>query len=306
MIFQKVKKQNIKVNAMIAENSTSVHDVESQFEFFSNFKFKYEKFYGDLCQFRIVVIDYSWASIHSLLLALNLEDINSYSMRIFQMSQDKFEIDINKSYLVSCVGHTMNRFSKSIKKFNLKQEKHQFLCFLFSLMLNSTCLIQINEYFKHICVIYLSIYKTVQLKESETFIEKALLERPDYQEMGEFILQIQKRFQIIQSDQTDEVEADQVSDIVVEIEDVDLDKTDSDSVEFAKQKTKTTIKENSPFTKNFLLIRDNVCLSIDANDLIAQNLNYNFNRAIIEHLLDNYMPYCFIWASFVLKVSWNF
>ncbi|CAF1137911.1 unnamed protein product [Brachionus calyciflorus] len=62
--------------AIVGEYITSQHDVLSISSFLTIFKDNYEKCYpNEILKFRLVCIDYSWASIHAVLKALNHETV---------------------------------------------------------------------------------------------------------------------------------------------------------------------------------------------------------------------------------------
>ena len=67
-----------------------------------------------------------------------------------------------------------------------------------------------------------------------------------------------------------------------------------------KLTTKETIKSRSKFPLIFQDIYNKVIDSIDneSNETIINNSKYA--PQVIIKLIENFMPYCFIWASFVL------
>ena len=72
---------------MVAELSTSRHDVQELQFYFETLKFSYEgKFDGQQLIFRMVVIDYSLVLIHGLLKSFNSETIQDYANRIYDLS----------------------------------------------------------------------------------------------------------------------------------------------------------------------------------------------------------------------------
>ena len=71
--------------------------------------FKNEK---NLCKY--YVLDLSWASIHAGISILNNESFTEFSQRIFDYM--KTAIPAENTILISCISHTMNRFSKALKK----------------------------------------------------------------------------------------------------------------------------------------------------------------------------------------------
>jgi hypothetical protein len=74
-----------------------------------------------------------------------------------------------------------------------------------------------------------------------------------------------------------------------------------DELSEATKKKNQSLKSMSPFTQVFILIRNAVRLFVSSNDNDNLKPNSLFAPEIIEWLLESYMPYCFIWASFSLK-----
>ena len=62
---------------------------------------------------------------------------------------------------------------------------------------------------------------------------------------------------------------------------------------------KTTIKESSPFTKHFQHIRSQVDSEIKQQTRTEVE-NLAFSEILVDHLMDKYMPYAAIWASFTM------
>ena len=118
---------------MVGEMSTSKHDVDQMRIFLNVIKSSYFKYTREKLVFRLIVIDYSWASVHAILSALNEEDVIQYANRVFSLLNGEITIESSeKSWLASCAAHTMHRFTKSISK-NPKNNKSvlHFLLLLF-------------------------------------------------------------------------------------------------------------------------------------------------------------------------------
>ena len=102
-------------STIIGDYISSEHDVYSISRFLNSFKDDYEHCYPkDDFKFRLICIDYSWASIHAVLKSFNQENVIDYPNRVFKLANDGI-IESDKSWLCSCVAHTMKRFSRSIK-----------------------------------------------------------------------------------------------------------------------------------------------------------------------------------------------
>lgn len=68
---------------------------------------------------------------------------------------------------------------------------------------------------------------------------------------------------------------------------------------------RVTIKDSTPFNKHFKSVYDKVLKQLDRSNQNDTSLNENiyYCERFVNHLLDQFMPYCFIWASFVLNGS---
>ena len=102
----------------VTEMVTSRHDTYSISEMFNLFIYNYNKMFpSDLLIFRLLISDFSWATMHAALCSFNSEDMTAYAMRVFLLSKHESGSDHpTKLWLVSCTAHTMNRFCKSITK----------------------------------------------------------------------------------------------------------------------------------------------------------------------------------------------
>ncbi len=271
------KKENS--SACVGEFSSSRHDVSQISSFFSFMKFKYEKFFHDKLAFRLVVIDYSFASIHAVLDSLNRMEIIEYANHILLVSSGKAVYDATKSYLVSCVAHTMKRFTKTLKKIIKSEDFHQFMSLCFSLLLNCTTLDALQTYFEHICVVFRSRYKNKSFCLSFKFLQSALEQRPNSEK--ESLNKILRSCMENDEDKEDEVNIIEELEVETEV-------------------NSKTIKSRSPFTKIFFDISSKV-VQLDATQNNQQEeSNPYFSNAFVDFLIDTYMPYCFIWASLAM------
>ena len=80
----------------------------------------YELKYGQKLVFRLISIDYCFASIHANIETHNGENIITYANKVFHLGKLKDLDDVasflkNRTWLVSCSSHTMNRFAKTLK-----------------------------------------------------------------------------------------------------------------------------------------------------------------------------------------------
>ena len=168
-------------SVLIGEMSSSVHHVGQIEDFFSRIRYAYQRINGSLSfNFRLVVIDMSWMLIHAVLDGFNRQTFQEYNQLVFSFAKDG---DINsynassKTWLCSCAAHTMKRFSESIAPITTTYT-YKYMLYLFSLLLNSTNLAMISEYFKLCCYILLSPTKTELVTRAESTIRELLLNRP--------------------------------------------------------------------------------------------------------------------------------
>lgn len=95
----------------ITEAASSRHDTLIIEKMFHLLKFNYEKIKNKRFNFRLVVCDMSWASIHATLFILNSETWFECMTKIYKISTDEEKIDFwTCSWLASCCAHTQHRF----------------------------------------------------------------------------------------------------------------------------------------------------------------------------------------------------
>lgn len=221
-------------------------------------------------------------------MALNSQTVEDYAKIMYQIASGARTFDdypLN-SWLASCAAHTMKRFVNSLDK-SIDRNLRRYICFCFSLMLNSTSLDQLSDYFRWICIVHLSETRSELVISSEKALIEAVKERP---ETLASIKKIVNRFDqdrgftIFDSDQDELRESDNTKlDSIVE-----------------KISPNQPIKHSSPFTSHFKKIKEDVENSFNT-DPSADEPNLQLNPAYINHLLDKFMPYCFIWSGFVFK-----
>ena len=120
-------------------------------EMFHLFKHNYLKLFDTTLSLKLVVLDLSWASIHAALGELNMETIGQYAKRVFQYAnfENVEPSEVKRSFLSSCVSHTMHRFTTALKKavkfFN--NEVKTFAVCSFSLLVNCTDFESSKQYF---------------------------------------------------------------------------------------------------------------------------------------------------------------
>ena len=112
-------------------------------------KGQYEKMFKEPFFFKLVVTDYSWALIHSVVEVLNMMSITSYAKLVYELAEDRLDNMKRNSttLLISCVTHTMKRFTLSIKALSLTEFQYTYLAFCFSLLVNCTDLCLAGDYY---------------------------------------------------------------------------------------------------------------------------------------------------------------
>ena len=259
---------------------TTRQDVYRISDFLRSFKTDFEQVYSTNLQFRLVVCDYSWATMHSIVEALNNQLMENYAVKVWKLS--RYEINIrdekSMSWICSCVAHTMKRFVRRINSIIKDKIIITFATYCFSLLVNCLDLDTITSYFKLICIVFLSKTITIETKEKLDALEELLTERP-----------IDKK------------------EIKMIISKCNLSIVDTDNGAIIKEKPKekrkkppATIKEKSPFTEHFRNIYSKIQNDIN-NKIDTDEQNIYYYPKFIDCLVESYLPYCFIWSGFVLR-----
>lgn len=230
-------------------------------------------------------------------MALNSQSAQDYATTMYKIAsgQHTFEDYPTFSWLASCAAHTMKRFVNSLEKLGKKQDKNlkRYVCFCFSLMLNCTDLDQLSEYFRLISVVHLSETRSESMAASERALVEAVNDRP------ETLAAIKKLVNRVTSSDEDhgvtifDINDNGDSDAQIEstIETIDEDQDVG---------SKQSIKLSSPFTRHFEQIKQEVLQQVNAVSPASEE-NPHYNSEYIDHLLNKFMPYCFIWCGFVFK-----
>jgi hypothetical protein len=294
--FEKTKKY-----AIVAELCSSRHDTFQLSKFFLTLRNAYTKLYNTpSLYFRLISIDYCWASIHAILEILNQEKVIDYANRVYALSKGEIPLTHDKSWLCSCTSHTMNRFIRSIKK-NIANDNDdkRFFGFAMSLMLNCQNLDSIKNCFRKICYICLSETQNDLCISSKHELESAIENRPVSKTIDSLI---DESFKLAPNSEDDGSNSKSSNTNAKQSNTSKRIETESDQ-NFNNEK-KRQIKESSPFTKEFLKIEEEVRFELEQ---IGNHHDSNFNTnklyypAFIKQLQEKFMPYCFIWASFTFK-----
>jgi hypothetical protein len=145
---------------------------------------------------------------------------------------------------------------------------------------------------------------------AETFLKESVLQRPqDYKEMKQLINKIRMSKEAnVDSFTTFDQDDDQ------DLENENASGNEDDEVEDPEEDAgkKKSIKSQSPFTKHFENIKVKVEMSIAVESAAVEDESEDESTSaslpneyhmpdVIGHLLNEYMPYCFIWAGLTLR-----
>ncbi|CAF1108934.1 unnamed protein product, partial [Brachionus calyciflorus] len=241
--------------------------------------------------------------------SINKTPVNNRILQ-FDATGSLVSIPIEKSWLCSCVAHTMKRFSRSLKPLIKNFAYHKFICYLFSLLVNSINLEQITNNFKFISIILLSKYQDQKFKHALNNINSALLNR-DSELSEEYFKDLINKCSRTNCDPT---KGDMTIDIFNQIksnfsnaeptneeEDLEDESKFQQDLSDHNNKRNETIKTSSPFYAHFKNVESDVIRNL-ASDACDDDSNFYQNSAIFEHLLENFMPYCFIWAGLLFQI----
>jgi hypothetical protein len=306
--------KNFKTNRkfFLSELITNSHDSLNLGKFFDEIRYKYEEIYGENdFNFRLIVVEYSWPLILSILNKLNnLETIIQYAQKCYELAKgcslDSGLIIASKtnSWLVTCAHSTMQRFIKSIDNLTtgvkiLTQSQKRYICFCFGLLLNSKSLDEISIYFKYMCIVFLSMNADSKFKEAELFLVNSLRERNnDYNSIQSLIDQMsinessvtRNSFYSDSNEQSNLIESDQLSN--------------------SDRQLLNTLKSHSPFMLHFKKIKEEIeSIFIQNNQVNNNDLlhcpNDNYLPHIVDHFIEKFLPYSFLWSGFMFVNSSN-
>ena len=217
--------------------------------------------------------------------------MNEYSRRVFEFSKEPEARNEhpNKLWLASCTGHTMNRFSKALNR-KIKfadKEYREFAVNCFSLLLNCIDLDVSSTLFSLICFCFNSPKEDTQCVNARKKLQEMISERPITREENSKIL-----FKTKLIGNSDENLAEDADPVVSSKIDKILNGEEA-------IKHKETIKAASPFTKHYLEIESNTKAKFDLSNALGDNPL--FYPDFVLFLETEFMPYAFIWSSFIYK-----
>ena len=305
LIAQNIKKLTQGKFLLLGETTTSSHDTESITKMLLTIQAAYGRRYPNdakLCY--MIVLDLAWASIHAAC-TLNRESFVDYNRRIFRLaSGDQSAIMKDKFFLASCASHTMHRFTRAVrikKIFNKKEFKNEdrdFAIHVFSMMMNCVDLEAISKIFQLLCICLTREYCDEETETAREALVSLINNKPNLSD------DIKKRIDKIFNNKTeDSGDTEPKTQETSDTEDSDTDdKADQFETTFFLNPVKTgvnkkTLKTESPFTKHFEDIRKNAETYSPASKSTPTK-NPLFNPAYIDFLMNQFMPYCGVWAGF--------
>ncbi len=272
----------------ITEMACSRHDVFAISEMFNCFRYNYlHLFPSENLIFRLMISDFSWATMHAALHVFNFESMVDYSKRVFSLSKCEIEInDSSRLWLASCASHTMHRFCKSLKKnvnFSDKEHRH-FASHCFSLLLNCQTLETARELFTLLIFTFCSKSLSRKCQDAKSVLQEMIATRPHTAAETPKILFKVANVQDVQEECVDQME----SFVLI---------TSDDQAEI--KRNASTIKAGSPFSKYFLDLENETKLIEQPSNKLIDNLLHN--QKFVDFLQENFMPYMFLWTGFVLR-----
>lgn len=141
----------------IAEMITSNHDIPSICILLKRYRQFVEMNRRKWPLFKVVVVDWSWALINSLMIEWNRCDIIDYLKRVYLILNE--EVPIEDTFLIvhTCCAHFMKRVSSYMqKKFSKYIEMKTFVLECVAVMLMSTQLLELDKIFEEFMIILLT------------------------------------------------------------------------------------------------------------------------------------------------------
>jgi hypothetical protein len=249
-------------SSVIADMSSTRQDVYRISDFFRCLKTDYENLYSQTLSFRLIVCDYSWASMHSIVEAFNNQNMEEYSKKVWQLSKN--EIDSKEqTWLIS-----------------------SFCSYLFSLLINCLDLDSISIYFKLICRVFLTKLKTKDVIESLNALHDEINTRPiDKNDIKKMVALNLKQNHLLKPNTTD-IEINKRKSVKKIIQKNSTISESSPFTQHFKEIEKDVLNE---------INNENI-----ENETLCEE-NEFYCPEYVECLLKRYMPYCFIWSGFVLQ-----
>ena len=141
----------------------------------------YSRFEENL-RFRIIVLDFCWATMQAVVHQFNRESVESYAHAVLEFSrapqEHLLELSKKRTFISSCAAHIMHRLARSIKPLTSNSDILQLACFSFSLLLNSTELDMLKDIFNLIVIVFMSKERSPYLLEALSKLNDLINQRP--------------------------------------------------------------------------------------------------------------------------------
>ena len=150
-----------------------------------------------------------------------------------------------------------------------------------------------SEYYRLICIVFLSPFNSPLVQEAKESIKEAQANRPETEKELNKIINGAK---IEEDNESENEESDKESDNESE--------SDGDSeIEIKKKSEKeNTIKARSPFTKHFKEIKEKVISEIKQQSNNDLEINDLHKPRVIDDVYDGkYIPYSYLWSAFTSR-----
>ncbi len=126
----------------------------------------------------VIVTDFSWTLISSVLDAFNNVNVNEYLSLCFEILADRKEMNTLKTVIYLCAAHFIKLVIKKVKKaLPLDDKIKREFIFFFSLLQNSTNLAEFENYFIHIITVFHTPTINNFVKSSLSFLRLSIKNR---------------------------------------------------------------------------------------------------------------------------------
>ncbi|XP_021353616.1 uncharacterized protein LOC110450426 [Mizuhopecten yessoensis] len=212
-----------------------------------------------IVQPRRIEVDFSWSLINSVLVVCNQENITAYLSRAWEIATEpKKDTKFTKIHL--CSAHLIKRVRDRLSHTTSDKGLADFCAFAFALLQNSFELGQAKSIYVSLCTVLGSEYETKSVKDAIAKIEKQIAEQTEERETSVHLC-------------PQEVECD-----------------------FQQEKSTSTIKALSPFTKFFASMKSNI--PPDAGYSLKVKNKYHNKQALT--VLESYLHLYPLWSGLLL------
>lgn len=261
---------------LLAELASSGQESFEISKFLNLINYKYEEKYNSKLVFRIIIADYSWEMVNLFIRNYNLNSILDYANSVYDLAnckckQEFEELASTRTWIKSCNPHTMNKLMKEVKLHIDEREIQEQCINAFSLLVNCLDLDNFEKCLRIISYVFLSETKNHKFMESLEKFEALLIDTD-----------------VIKGELSADRDQDESS----------HEDTDEDSLSHDFQDYNFKASPFYNFSIRIITEIQNELLEIDSSDTV-NTLFCDF--FIVDILSEMFLPYSFIWSSFVLK-----